>query len=126
MLGLNISVASCVGSQRGGFMVLCDLVLILRGMRGYEQPLQRGETSDTEEPNENQRGKPRGKSQREEAATTSALAVVDDHSDALQRRTNNPVATRTVFTTRIWDLYWNSSSIAHDGRPKSAQSVRTS
>ena len=60
-------------------------------------------------------------------ATTSALAVVDDHSDALQRRTtNNPVATRTVLTTQIWDLYWKSSSIAHDGRPKSAQSVRTS
>ena len=48
-------------------MVLCDLVLILRGMRGYEQLLQRGGASDTEEPNENQRGKLRGKSQREEA-----------------------------------------------------------
>ena len=61
------------------------------------------------------------------SATSSALAVVEDYPDALQRRTtNNPVATRTVFTTQIWDLYWNSSSIAHDGRPKSAQSVRTS
>src|SRR3954469_23771180 len=58
-------------------------------------------------------------------ATTSALAVVDDHSDALQRRTtNNPVATRTVFTTQIWDLYWNSSSVAPDGRRKSAQCMR--
>ena len=52
MLELNISVASCVGSQRGGFMVLRDLVLILRGMRGYEQLFQRGGTSDTEEPND--------------------------------------------------------------------------
>ena len=48
-------------------MVLCGLVLILRGMRGYEQLLQQGGASDTEEPNENQRRKPRGKSQREEA-----------------------------------------------------------
>ena len=108
-------------------MMFCGLALILRGMRGYEQLFQRGGASDTEEPNKNQRITPRGKSQREKAVTTSALAVVDDHSDTLQRRTtNNPVATRTVLTTQIWDLYWNSSSIAHDGRPKSAQSVRTS
>ena len=67
VLGLNISVASCVGSQCGGFMVLCGLVLILRGMRGYEQLFQRGGASDTEEPNKNQRIKPRGNRQREEA-----------------------------------------------------------
>jgi hypothetical protein len=67
LLGLNISFVCCVDSQRGGFMVLCGLVLILRGMRGYEQLFQRGGTSDTEEPNENQQIKPRGKSQREEA-----------------------------------------------------------
>ena len=67
------------------------------------------------------------KANEKRTATLSALAVVDDHSDALQRRTtNNIVATRTVFTTQIWGLYWNISRIAHDGRPKSAQSVRTS
>src|SRR3954465_3945330 len=65
------------------------------------------------------------KDKKKRPATTSVLAVVDAYPDALQRSTtNNPVATRTVFTTQIWDLYWNSPSIAPDGRRKSAQCMR--
>ena len=87
-------------------MVLCGLVLILRGMRGYEQlshgverVTPKNQTKTNEENHE-------AKANEKRLATTLALAVVDDHSDALQRRTtNNPVATRTVFTTQIWDLY---------------------
>ena len=36
---------------------------------------------------------------------------------------NKPVATRTVFTTQIWDVYWNNSTPAQDGW-KAAQSMR--
>ena len=67
MLGLNISVASCVGSQRGGFMVLYGLVLILRGMRGYEQLSIGVEQVTPKNQTKTNEEKPRGKSQREKA-----------------------------------------------------------
>ena len=88
VLGLNISVASCVGSQCGGFMVSCSLELILRGMRGYEQLFQRGGTSDTEEPNKNQRRKPRGKSQREEACYFISFSSSRRPSGRLAKKNN--------------------------------------
>ena len=51
-------------------------------------------------------------------ATPPVLVVVDDHPNPLQKLANNPVATRTVFTTQIWDVYWNNSTTAQDGRPR--------
>ena len=102
ILGLNIPAVSCVTSWHSGFMVLCGLVLILQGMRGYEKLFQRGGASDTEEPNKNQRRNHEAKANEKRPATSSDLAVVEDHPNALQRRTtNNPVATRTVFTTQF-------------------------
>src|SRR3954468_2446843 len=106
-------------------MVLCGPVLILRGIRGYEKlsnGVEQVTPKNQTKTNEENHG---AKANKKRPATSSVLAVVDDHPDALQRRTmNNPVATRTVFTTLIWDLYWKSSSIAPVGRPKSAQSMR--
>ena len=108
-------------------MLLCGLALILQGRRGYEKFSIRVEQvtqKNQMRTNEENHG---AKTNEKRPATTSALAVVDDHPDALQRRTtNNPVAARTVFTSQIWDLYWKNSSIAHDARPKSAQNMRTS
>jgi len=66
---------------------------------GVERVTPKNQTKTNEENHE-------AKANEKRPVTTSALAVVDDHPDALQRRTtNNPVATRTVFTTQIWDLY---------------------
>src|SRR3954464_8397600 len=102
--------------------MFCGLALILRGMQGYEQRSIGVEQVTPKNQTRTSKENHGAKANEKRPATTSALAVVNDHPYALQRSTTkNPVATRTVFTTQIWHLYWNSSSISQDGRPKSAQ-----
>src|SRR4051812_29684581 len=106
-------------------MLLCGIALTLRGMRGYEQLFIGVEKVTPMNQTKNQRRGQQGKSKREAACYFINFSGGRLLSGLLASKTaNNPVATRTVFTTQIWDLYWSSSSIAHDGRLKSAQSMR--
>ena len=67
-------------------MVLCGLVLILRGRRGYEQLPFGVEEVTPKNQTKNQRGNHGAKTNAKRPATALALAVVDDHPDALQRK----------------------------------------
>ena len=66
--------------------MFCGLALIFRGMRGYEQlsngveqVTPKNQTKTNEENHE-------AKANEKRPATSSALAVVDDHPDSLQRK----------------------------------------